>query len=80
MELLNFIAGIVGLAAGATIVQEPNPTTTFLWPAAGVGVLAGVGGALINSSSSTAGGALMSFGGGMIVGGGVKDVYLAVTK
>jgi len=79
MGILNFIAGIVGLAAGASAVTQPNPTQTFLWPAAGIGALTAVGGALIDSASPTIGGALVSFGGGMIVGGGVKDVYLAVT-
>jgi hypothetical protein len=81
MVLLNFVTGIVGIIAGASIVQKNNVTTGFLETTGG-GLLLGIGGGLLFEAMGidTAAQMTESFGGGVVLGGAGKAVVSSLSS
>jgi hypothetical protein len=80
MGLLDFVLGIVGVVAGASIVQKGEVTSTFIESTA-IGALVGVGGYVLGSAIDTPTVSELSgsFGGGCILGGAGKAVITALS-
>jgi hypothetical protein len=75
------MAGIVGIVAGASLVQKTSTTLNFV-EVTGGGVVVGVAGYLLFESLgiNAAATATSSFGGGMVVGGAGKAVVNALSS
>jgi hypothetical protein len=81
MGLLGFVLGIVGVVAGASIVQKGNVTTTFVESTA-VGAAVGIGGYIVGSAigSDDTSSMFGSFGGGVILGGAGKAIVTSLSS